>query len=191
VKNIFQKALFKIKFEYISKYICYIRGFFYQIQGMTLGRGTPLPKINITWPHQVEIGKNCVLEKEIFFKYDGIWKEGPSLIIGNNVFIGTGVEFNITKGINIGNDCLIASGCRFIDHDHGIALTELMRNQDSVELKIAIHDNVWIGCNCVILKGVEIESGAIIAAGAVVTKSVGSNEIWAGIPAKKIGLRKS
>ena len=62
------------------------------------------------------------MEDDIFFKFDGIWQPGPSIIVGDGVFIGRGCEFNIRQRIDIGNDSLIASGCKFIDRDHGIAL---------------------------------------------------------------------
>ena len=157
---------------------------------MKVGKGTELPRLHITWPHQVAIGSNCKLEHDIYFKYDGIWQPGTAIKIGDNVFIGAGCEFNISEGITIGNDALIASGCKFIDHNHGTALNELMRTQVGPKEAIKIEPNVWLGVNVVVLKGVIIGEGAIIAAGAIVTKSVGANEIWAGVPAKKIGERK-
>lgn len=52
-----------------------------------------------------------------------------------------------------------------------------------------IGDDVWIGANAVILRGVNIGDGAVIAAGAVVTRNVPKYEIWGGVPAKKIGER--
>ena len=55
---------------------------------------------------------------------------------------------------------------------------------------IEIADNVWIGANAVILRGVTIGQGAVVAAGAVVTKKIPPNEIWGGLPARKIGERK-
>ncbi|WP_197062230.1 acyltransferase [Flavobacterium rivuli] len=157
---------------------------------MQIGKKTYVPKCSITWPHQVSLGDDCRLEHDIYFHYDGIWKEGPSIIIGNNVFVGFGCEFNITKKITIGDDCLIASGSKFVDHNHGTSLTELIRIQKSPEKEIVIGNNVWIGANVVVLKGVTIFDGAIIAAGAVLNKNVPANEIWGGIPAKKIGDRK-
>lgn len=53
-----------------------------------------------------------------------------------------------------------------------------------------IEDEVWIGANVVVLRGVRIGKGAIIAAGAVVTRDVPAMEIWGGLPAKRIGERK-
>jgi acetyltransferase-like isoleucine patch superfamily enzyme len=141
------------------------------------------------WPHQVWLGDNCRLEPGIYFKFDWYWKTGPSIIVGDRVFIGRAVEFNIQGRIEIGNDCLIASGCIFVDHDHGMDLRQPMRSQPQESHPILIRPNVWIGANAVILKGVEISEGAVIGAGSIVTKSIPPNEIWCGNPAKKMGLR--
>lgn len=56
---------------------------------------------------------------------------------------------------------------------------------------VIIKDNVWIGCRVIVLKGVTIGSGAIIAAGAVVTKDVPENSIAAGVPARIISSYKN
>ena len=53
-----------------------------------------------------------------------------------------------------------------------------------------IGDDVWIGVNVVILRGVRIGDGAVIAAGAVVAKDVPENEIWGGVPARFIRKRE-
>ncbi|PHQ28283.1 acyltransferase [Leeuwenhoekiella nanhaiensis] len=156
---------------------------------MKIGQGTYLNKTTVTWPHQVRLGANVDIEENVVFKFDGIYKLGTGIQIGNNVFLGRNTEFNITCSIKIGNDCLIASGCKFIDHNHGTSLDDLMRNQQCPSEAIMIEDNVWLGANVIVLKGVAIQAGAIVAAGAVVTKSIGVNEIWAGIPARKIGER--
>ncbi len=166
-----------------------MRRIWYSLLGMTIGKDTILPKVFCTWPHQVSLGKKCSLEPDIYFKFDGIWRKGPSICIMHNVFLGKGCEFNIRQGIVIGNDSLIASGCKFIDHDHGIATNDLMRLQKGAEQAIHIANNVWLGCNVIVLKGVTIAEGVVVAAGSVVTKSIPANEIWAGIPAKKIGQR--
>jgi acetyltransferase-like isoleucine patch superfamily enzyme len=51
---------------------------------------------------------------------------------------------------------------------------------------VRIGNDVWIGTSATILKGVHIHDGAVVGAGAVVTKDVGSCEIWAGNPARKV-----
>lgn len=179
-----------MRFRYLPKMSGAIRKIWFSIQGMQVGVDTVLPKLFVTWPHQVKIGSHCTLEELISFKFDGIRKPGPCIRIEDHVFVGAGCEFNIRLGIDVGADSLLASGCRFIDHDHGIVQGILMRNQHGPEKAIKIGSNVWLGCNVVILKGVEIGDGAVVAAGAVVTKSILPNEIWGGVPAKKIGERK-
>jgi acetyltransferase-like isoleucine patch superfamily enzyme len=143
----------------------------------------------LNWPHKIKIGSNSMLEHNVFIKHDGPFSEGISIHIGDNTFIGFGSELNITRQINIGNNCMIASGCKFIDHDHGKELGQNMNIQTGPEAPIVIEDDVWLGVNVVVLKGVKIEKGAIVAAGAIVNKSIPSNEIWGGIPARKIGSR--
>lgn len=171
------------------KFMGGLRRLWFSFQGMKIGSGTYLKKIHVTWPNQVSIGNNCKLEHDVYFKYSGIWKPGQSIVMGDRVFIGTGCEFNIHDGISIGSDSLIASGCRFIDHDHGVQPGELIRLQQPKGKPIVIANDVWLGCNVVVLKGVEIGTGAVVAAGAVVTKSILPMEIWGGVPAKKIGDR--
>jgi acetyltransferase-like isoleucine patch superfamily enzyme len=187
---ILQQGGFVLRFRYIPKFFGLFRYSWLSFLGMRIGSGTQVPKLTITWPHQVAVGKNCILEKGIFFKYDGTWQQGPSIRIQDDVFIGTGCEFNIRESIDIGKGSLIASGCRFVDHDHGIAASQPIRFQDGPQQAITIGEDVWIGANAVVLKGVNIGNGAVIAASAIVTKSILPNEIWAGVPAKKIGQRQ-
>lgn len=159
--------------------------------GMKIGTGTLLPRVHVTWPHQVSLGENCRLEHGIYFKYDGLWAPGPSLVIRDRVFIGFGCEFNLRKRIEIGADCLIASGCKFIDHDHGTSTrdTPVNRQPGGAEAEIILGEDVWLGANVVVLKGVRLGRGAIVAAGAVVTKNIPEFEIWGGVPARQIGVR--
>jgi len=167
-----QQSLFKIRFRYVQRCVSFIRKKYYSLYGMQVGKKTFLPEIYTNWPHKIIIGDNCIVEHCIHFKHDGIWSEGASICIGNNIFLGFGSEFNIRKLITIGDNTLIASGCKFIDHDHGISVSELMSGQNGIEKPIKIGTDVWLGCNVIVLKGVEIGNGAIVAAGAVVTKSV-------------------
>jgi acetyltransferase-like isoleucine patch superfamily enzyme len=189
-KYILQQAGFVLRFRYASRVSTFFRSQWLSFLGMQIGKGTQVPRLTITWPHQVAIGKNCVIEEGTHFKYDGMWQPGPAIRIQDHVFLGTGCEFNICEGIDIGTGSLIASGCRFIDHNHGALLGQPMRLQEGPKKAIVIGDDVWLGVNVVVLKGVTIGNGAIVAAGAIVTKSILPNEIWAGVPAKKIGQRQ-
>lgn len=187
--QVLQQLFFVLRIRYLANFASFLRKLFFEIQGMKIGKDTIVQKLYVSWPHQVEIGDRCILEHAVSFRFDGSWKKGPSIKIGNNVFIGQGCEFNIRKGIVVGNDALIASGCKFIDHDHGASAGALMRTQAGPEQEIKIGSDVWLGCNAIILKGVEIGDGAIVAAGSVVTKSIPPLEIWGGVPASKIKER--
>ena len=159
--------------------------------GVKCGKNTLFPRTSVSWPHQLQIGDDCFLEPDIFFKFDGIWAPGPSIIIGNHVFIGRGCEFNIKKSIHIGDHCLIGSGSKFIDHDHGINPTQLIHLQAGPQASISVGSDTWIGDNVVVLKGVCIGRGSVVGAGAIVTRDIGDFEIWAGVPARKMGERDS
>jgi acetyltransferase-like isoleucine patch superfamily enzyme len=200
IENLFAKVK---RDGFSDKFLFKIRGFFkrfiysasrrlyWHLQGAAFGENTFISKLSITWPHQVQIGSHCILEDDIFLKFDGPWKPGPSIVIGDQTFIGRACEFNISKQITVGNNCLIASGCKFIDHNHGMTLLDKpMNQQPALEKAIFLEDDVWLGANAIVLKGVHIGKGAIIGAGSVVTKSVPSNEVWAGVPAKKIRDRQ-
>lgn len=184
-----QKGFFVLKVKVIYKLISSIRKYCYFFLGMRIGKNTYLSKIVTTFPNQVSIGNNCILEKNIYFRYDGIWRSGTTINIGNNVFIGQGCEFNINCGIFIGNYTNIASGCKFIDHDHGTAAGSLIGPQASISKEIVLEEDVWLGVNVVVLKGVHIGKGSVVAAGSVVTKNVGENVIIGGVPAKFLKKR--
>ncbi len=187
MKNV-QKIFFRLR-ERGNTIRSFFRRLYWTAQGATFGTGVALSSLYITWPHQVSIGNKCLIEPDVIFKYDGIWSPGPSILISDQVFIGRGCEFNIRRSLSIGKNSLIASGCRFIDHDHGMIKSQLIGGQEGAEAAITIEEDVWLGVNVVVLKGVRIESGAVIAAGAVVTKSVPAYEIWGGVPARRIGQR--
>ena len=185
--KILQKACFRARAWFAVRPM--LRRMWWQMQGARFGAGTRVPALDINWPHQVRVGARCQLEPGTVFKFDGVWKPGPNILIGDGSFIGRNCEFNIRQRIEIGRDALIASGCKFIDHDHGFSAPEPMKTQHGAEAAIFIEQDVWLGANVLVLKGVTIGRGAIVAAGAVVTKSVGAGEIWGGVPARKIGAR--
>jgi acetyltransferase-like isoleucine patch superfamily enzyme len=143
-----------------------------------------LPQACVTWPHQVRVGANCILQPDIFFNYDHYWTPGPSIVLGNRVFVGRGVEFNIQGRIVVGDDALIASGCVFVDHDHGMRSGGAMNTQPNIIEPISVGAGAWIGTRSVVLKGVSIGAQAVVGAGSVVTKSVPAGEVWCGTPAR-------
>ncbi|MFC3150308.1 acyltransferase [Litoribrevibacter euphylliae] len=111
------------------------------------------------------------------------------ITIGNETTIGNYTFVYSSKGIDIGNRCLIAPFVYIVDSNHGIERAEPIRYQENIAKKIKIADDVWIGAHSIITAGSNIGEGAVIAANSVVRSDIGAYEIWAGVPAKKIGDR--
>lgn len=112
--------------------------------------------------------------------------------IGDNVQIGYGTILFSFKGISIGSNSGIAAQCYIIDTNHGIQrIDEPWMNQPLESESIEIGEDVWIGTQCTILKGVKIGSHAVVAANSVVNKDVPPYAIVAGSPAKIIKYRKN
>jgi acetyltransferase-like isoleucine patch superfamily enzyme len=121
-----------------------------------------------------------------------IWSPHKDIIIGNKVQFGT--NCSITCDIIFGNYILIAPGVSFIgkdDHKFDIIGEVIWNNPRGDSVKTIIGDDVWIGQNSIILGGVNIGEGSIIAAGSVVTKDVESYTIVGGNPAKFLKKRFS
>ena len=108
---------------------------------------------------------------------------GKNIHLGRNVFINSGCRFQDQGGIYVGDNVLIG---------HNVVLATLNHEENPekrgnlIPSPIRIGNDVWIGSNATILPGVKVGDGAIIAAGAVVTKDVGQNAVVAGVPARYI-----
>lgn len=89
--------------------------------------------------------------------------------------------------IKIGNKVTITSGVKFITHDGSTWLMRDEKGRRYLYQRIDIGNNVFIGVNSIIMPGVKIEDNVIVAAGSVITKSIPSGVIVAGVPAKIIG----
>jgi acetyltransferase-like isoleucine patch superfamily enzyme len=184
--NLFAKLRFKL-LSYQSK----IRKSYYKILGMSIGNKTFLDRIHVEWPGNVVIGSGCNIQSNTTFWVQSPYIKSNKISIGDNVFIGRNTEFNCCDSITIGNNCLIASSTVFVDSSHTFAKDELIAEQPSIRKGIIIEEDVWIGTGSKILYGVRLGKGCIIGAGAIVNKSVPPYEIWAGVPARKIGERKN
>ena len=108
------------------------------------------------------------------------------LSMGSYSHINRGCTIDARGNITIGNNVSISHGVYIItgSHDHQA------RNFIGRFMPISIDDYAWIGVGAVVLQGVHIGKGAVVCAGAVVTKDVGDYEIVGGVPAKHIGERR-
>lgn len=139
-----------------------IRKLFYMMAGIQIGKGS-----------SIHIGAK--------FFYPARIKIGEGTIIGDNVFLD-GRDF-----LTIGNHVDIASQVLVYNSEHDINSEDF----SAISAPVKIGDYVFIGPRAIILPGVNIGRGAVIAAGAVVTKDVEEFKIVGGVPADVIGERKN
>ncbi len=102
---------------------------------------------------------------------------------GDQVDIGEFCHIRAGGKLEIGNRVLIASHTVITTQGHPL---ELPRWGITKEDSVIIGDDVWIGAGAVILPGVRIGNGAVVAAGAVVTRDIPDNYVVAGVPAKEV-----
>lgn len=106
-------------------------------------------------------------------------KQQGTIRIGEYCFFNHNCCITSLSRITIGSHCTFANNFVMVDHDHGAA-------GEFVKDDIVIEDNVWVGANVTILKGVRIGKNAVIAAGSVVNKDVAQGAVVGGIPAKEL-----
>ena len=107
-------------------------------------------------------------------------KIGHDTIIGKNSFLDGRGQLTIGNHVDIASDVLIYT------NQHNINSVDFGNQYGPVTIK----DYVFIGPRAIILPGSTIGRGAVVAAGAVVTKDIPDQEIWGGVPAQKISVRK-
>ena len=137
-------------------------------QGFHAGRGV------VFWAkHNITIGKNFYIGRYSQIECDAMI--GNNVIFANHVALVGRYDHNYQQ---IGKPTRLASQIRDADY-----------NWKGLDLKIIIEDDVWIGYGTIILSGVKIGQGSIIAAGSLIVKDVEPYSIYAGHPAKKIRNR--
>lgn len=144
------------------------------------------PEIDIrnTIPSAIFLYDNAKLTVDNFRVYAGckvVGKENAELILGTG-YMNHNSFISCYKKIEIGNNVMISEGVRIRDSDNH----PIKGKEEETTKPIIIKDNAWIGMNAIILKGVTIGEGAIIAAGAVVNKDVPPHALVGGVPAKII-----
>ncbi len=137
-------------------------------------------------PWLLAMGSRVQLEHNVHVK---IVADGAHLSIGAASFIGFGVELDVALRLEIGDHVLIAPGCFITDHAHRHARGQRIDEQGQESRAVRIGNDVWLGANAVVLPGVTIGDGAIVGAGAVVTRDVPAHTVVAGVPARPIGER--
>jgi maltose O-acetyltransferase len=115
----------------------------------------------------------------------GCFFGSPRVSVGPGTRINRQCYFDPLASIEIGRECSIGSQTMFVTGSHELADSRRRCGKVKAE-PIVVGDAVWIGVRAVILPGVTLGDGCVIAAGAVVTKDCEPNGIYAGIPARRI-----
>lgn len=154
-----------------------------------------LPIIDIFKGSKVSIGKNLVLISTSFFSEPGVnhpviirtLSKEAELNIGENVGISGG-GICCTSKVVIGNNVMFGANSFVTDTDfHPVDPSNRRFSRDNIKsAPVIIEDNVFLGMNVIVLKGVRIGKNSIVAAGSIVSADIEPNCIAAGIPAKKI-----
>lgn len=166
-------------FNYIKNRI---KGKFYENKFTKIKTGLRIKGLGpkIVCQGKLIAGSNLIL-RSITLPIEISVENNAEIIIGDDVFINTGVIIAAKKRIFIGNETIIGDQVIIYDTDwHGID------KKDIVSYPVEIGNHVWIGARAIILKGVKIGNNSIIGAGSVVTRNVDDNTIVGGNPARCI-----
>lgn len=127
--------------------------------------------------------------KHVNIEHGAFFASGKDITIGNHS--GLGIGCRVAGPLEIGDDVMMAPGVTIVTQNHETSdLTRPMRLQTAPKYKVTIGNDVWIGANVIILPGITVGNGAIIAGGAVVTKDVPDYAVVGGNPARILKNRK-
>lgn len=168
--------------EYMDIACKLVRGVFYRPRFspcgklLRVGRGVRVLKKAGT----IAIGDKVQLHRQVKLSCWGA--EGTAkLTIGSGTAVGDRTEIHCGGQVEIGRDCNISWDCCIMDRDY-----HKIDSDTEIIHPVKIGDRCWIGCNSIIIKGVTLGEGAVVAAGSVVTKDVPARTLVGGNPARVI-----
>lgn len=136
--------------------------------------------------NRVTIGKHAIIRPSNLYGGD----IGEGLKIGNNSNIGPFAYIGCSGFIEIGDNVMISPRVSIFAENHDFDNPNIIMKEQGVTKKfVKIEDDCWIAANSIILAGVTIGKGSVIAAGSVVTKDVPAYSVVAGVPAEIIKSR--
>lgn len=145
-----------------------------------------LSKQKMIFGERVTIGKFAIIRPSNMYGGD----IGEGLKIGNHSNIGPYAYIGCSGYIEIGNNVMISPRVSIYAENHVFSRTDIpMKEQGVTKQFVKIEDDCWIAANSIILAGVTIGKGSVVAAGSVVSKDVPPYSVVAGIPAVIIKQR--
>ncbi|HTW93391.1 MAG TPA: acyltransferase [Tepidisphaeraceae bacterium] len=165
-----------------------IRRLRWNLLGAHIGRGCPLGRIVIPRnPWDVYLEDYVGVDFGVVLLASGPRRETPRIHLGHGSYFNRYTMIDAHERIEFGSHCIIGPFCYFTDADHQIEEGKPIRLQPMKTAPVRIGKDVWIGAHVCVLKGVTIGDGAVVAAGAVVTREVPPNAKVAGVPARPMG----
>jgi acetyltransferase-like isoleucine patch superfamily enzyme len=142
-------------------------------------------------PHEIiQFGEQCTVDPDVTFWLSEDEGAKTVLTIEERVYIGRNTYIGVFQPVTIGANTIIGAYSYIISANHRYESRELpIRDQGFMGAPIILENDVWLGTHVVVLPGVTIGQGAIIAAGSVVNKDVPPYEIWGGAPARFLKKR--
>jgi acetyltransferase-like isoleucine patch superfamily enzyme len=136
-------------------------------------------------PGKIEVGDQSIIEQGAM-----LWAFHGSIVLHGIVYIGPYAVIYGHGGVEIGRQTLISPHVTIVSSNHRVGrLEEVIMKAGNELLPTKIGEGVWIGANAVILGGVTIGDGAVVAAGAVVNRDLQEGAVVAGVPARFVRKR--
>ena len=129
---------------------------------------------------RIEIGSECLIYPGLYLETDA---EGR-IALGNRCVLSRGVHLSSRSAIILGDGCMIGEYVSIRDANHHYGNGLMVRDSGFSTAAITLGRNVWIGRGAVILPGVSIGDNTVIAANAVVNRSLPADVLAGGVPAK-------
>ena len=139
---------------------------------------------------RLKISHGAALEREVTVWFSPDTGAEPVLELKERAFVGRNTYLGVYQPISIGANTIIGAYCYLISGNHRYDRRDIpIRDQGFTGAAIVIEHDVWIGTHVVVLPGITIGEGAIVAAGSIVSKNIPAYEIWGGVPAKFLKQR--
>lgn len=141
-------------------------------------------RLRVSWVRGIlPVGKNTKIQRSVYIG------SGNNVVIGSNCQINELVRLD---NVDIGNNVMIARESIILGKMHESGDIHTPMNEQGVKdvKKTLIEDDVWLGLRVVVMPGVHIRKGTIVAAGAIVTKDTDAYGVYGGVPAKLIKHRQ-
>lgn len=147
-------------------------------------RGAIESGVRLLGDARIRLGDRVTLRRGVVLAGHG------TLTIGSHTTINDGCQISAFDAVHIGANCLFAPRVCVLDIDHRFDTRERpLRQQGYRTAPVVIGDDVWLGANAVVLRGVRIGRGAIVGANSVVTHDVPDYAIVGGVPARVLRMR--